>query len=65
MFDQDPRYFMAEVYKQYRRAGKSSDEFTKEVNSCQGADDAIRICLDYLGKLEEVASQIRKLGLRS
>jgi hypothetical protein len=55
MREQDPRYFMAEVYKQYGRAGKSSDEFTKEVNSCQGADDAIRICLDYLGKLEEVA----------
>jgi hypothetical protein len=56
MFYQDPRYFMAEVYKQYRRAGKSADEFTKEVNSCEGPDDAIRICLDYLGKLEEVVN---------
>jgi hypothetical protein len=56
MFDQDPRYFMAEVYKQYRRAGKSSDEFTQEINSCQDADDAIRICLMYLEDLEEVAS---------
>jgi hypothetical protein len=56
MFTDDPRYLMAEVYKEYRRAGKSSDEFTKEVNSCQDANDAIRICLNYLGKLEEVAS---------
>ena len=60
MFTDDPRYLMAEVYKQYRRAGKSSDEFTKEVNSCQDADDAIKICLKYLGDI-----QIRRGRLRS
>jgi len=48
MREQDPRYFMAEVYKQYGRAGKSTDEFTKEINSCQDADDAINICIKYL-----------------
>ena len=62
MREQDPRYFMAEVYKQYGRAGKSTDEFTKEINSCQDADDAINICIKYLD-LSKI--QIRKLGLKS
>jgi len=52
MFDLDPRYVMADVYKQYRRAGKSTDEFAKEINECEGPDDAIRICYSYLSELE-------------
>lgn len=48
----DPRFLMADVYKAYRKAGLSSDEFTKEINECEGPEDAIRICLDYLADLE-------------
>ena len=53
MFDLDPRFLMADVYKAYRRAGKSTDEFDKEIRECEGPDDAIQICYSYLSALEE------------
>ena len=44
----DPRYAIAETYKQLRRAGKDDAEFTKAINNCEGPDDAIRICMEHM-----------------
>lgn len=55
-YETDPRYYMAEVYKIYRRKGKDANGFTKEINNCEGPDHAIEICKKYIAfaKFEEV-----------
>ena len=50
----DPRYAMADTYRLLSRAGISSDDFTKEVNNCQGPDDAVTICY----KWQAIASKV-------
>ncbi len=48
---QDPRYLIAETYRQYRLSSKDDAEFTKAINECDGPDDAIRICVEHMALL--------------
>jgi len=44
----DPRYAMAQVYKALRGKAELTDQFTTEVNNCNGPADAFKICMKYL-----------------
>ena len=44
----DPRFAMAQVYKALHGQAELTDQFTDEVNNCNGPADAIGICMKYL-----------------
>ena len=45
----DARYAMADAYKALSRAGLPHNEFEAEINNCQGAEDAYRIAMKWIG----------------
>lgn len=44
----DPRFTMARVYKALRGNDELTNQFTTEINNCDGPADAIKICMKYL-----------------
>lgn len=44
----DPRFEIAETYRLLSKVSEESvAHFEKELNNCDGADDAIKICLEW------------------
>jgi hypothetical protein len=52
----DARFAMADAYKALSRAGLSHAEFEAEINNCQGAEDAYRIALKWIGIAKKAQS---------
>jgi uncharacterized protein HemY len=44
----DPRLWMAEVYRAVRNQPNLKTEFNQQINSCEGPDHAIQICKKFL-----------------
>ena len=43
----DPRFIMADTLDILRKAGIDNKSFWDEINTCEGADDAVEICHRY------------------
>lgn len=44
----DPRLYIAEVYKTLKGDAESKKQFEEELNNCEGPEHAISICMSYL-----------------
>lgn len=44
----DPRFYMAKVYRAVRNDEQLKNEFEQAINNCEGPDHAIAICEEYL-----------------
>lgn len=52
----DPRFVIASTQELLDRAGLGTDELWNELNSCDGPDDAIRICKKYAALAKGVSA---------
>ena len=49
----DPRFVIAETLEMLKKAGLKSDDYMKEINECEGPDDAIAISYQWQAVAED------------